>query len=71
MNDDFNKVAAWLSLLFNADVTKTKQTQEVMLFNAPIATTNMYKHYFFPYAITEWNLLLVFLVTLFVLLFYR
>ena len=42
MNDDFNIVAAWAPLLFNPDITK--QTQEVILFNAPVVNTNMYKH---------------------------
>ena len=57
MNDDFNKTA-WESLLFNLDVTM--QTQWVMLFNAPVVITYMYKHYIFPYVVIEWNFLLFF-----------
>ena len=68
MNDDFNKTA-WASLLFNLDVTM--QTQWVMLFNAPVVTTYMYKHYIFPCVVIEWNFLLFFLVTLLSLVFYQ
>ena len=68
MNDDFNKTA-WESLLFNLDVTM--QTQWVMLFNAPVVITYMYKHYIFPYVVIEWNFLLFFLVTLLSLVFYQ